>query len=275
MAKEPVHVGKEEMEDYLVSIVKLKLWFLWEWLAKHPAEKFLEALEGRVDIFRKTSLNASYQDAPVLDVPKPDAWKALERELDCLYSDAKAKGSFESFEAAAMERLTPLLLERAGRDLEDLRAGRDTAHYQCGSLRYNLAPDAANPQRIGFHIANACHPGSPFDDRLYFPSCLMALATQCQLKFGVTEIATGTWLNSHPKWLELFPKRWQDGLSEPNADIRCHYGFWGQFLTARKTFNHKLAAQFRKTGQMPFLPRSSWCSIEELRKHLLEKFFRA
>jgi hypothetical protein len=61
-------------------------------------------------------------------------------------------------------------------------------------------------------------------------------------------------------------------MSAPDENIRGHYGFWGQFLTARKTFNHKLAKQFMETGKMPFQTRRSWCSIESMRKHLKDKF---
>jgi len=158
---------------------------------------------------------------------------------------------------------------RVDRDLEDIKNAKDLAKYQCGSLRYNLSPDTDNPQRIGFHIANACCPCSIFDDPLYLPGCFLALMGQCEAKFGVTEIGTGTWLNSHPKWLALFPPEWSDNMSPPRTDIQWHYGFWGQFVSARKTFNHKLGKKFRETGELPYSLRSSWCRIETMRKHLL------
>lgn len=270
--KELMHPSQKEVEDFLLSSVRLKLWFLRRWLFCHPDEPFSAALEQRVDIFRKTSLNPGHLDASVHDTSRPDEWKTLAGDIESFYDRGKKNGSFEEYEELSMARLSPFLLARAERDTEDIRSGKDTANYQCGSLRYNLTPDSANPQRIGFHIANACHPGSPFADRNYFPACFIVLMTQCQLKFGVTEIGTSTWLNSNPKWLELFPQEWQNNLSLHDKDVQWHYGFWGQFLTARKTFNHHLAAKFRQDERMPFLPRTSWCSIAAMKKHLLENF---
>ncbi len=269
--KTPERASREELEDFLLSTVRLKLWFLWDWLSKHPEESFRQAYERRADIYRKTIFNPLHLDAPA-PAQKPDEWQAVVKDLERLYGEAREAGSLESFESRSMEKLSPLLLGRVERDIEDLRTGKDTANYQCGSLRYELEPDKANPQRISFHIANACSPGSPFDDKAYFPACFLALMAQCRMKFGVTEIATGTWLNSHPKWLELFPEEWQRNLTPPNEDVQWHYGFWGQFITARKTFNRKLGEQFRREGRMPFLPRSSWCSMEAMRRHLLESF---
>ena len=47
----------EEHREYLDGIVKLKLWFLWNWLRRHPDETFGDVLRKRVDIYRKTHLN--------------------------------------------------------------------------------------------------------------------------------------------------------------------------------------------------------------------------
>lgn len=269
----PNYATKEEMLDSLLSVIRLKLWFVWEWLSKHPDEDFQSVVQSRVDIYRKTVFNAGHLDfvAPA-DSPKVPEWADILKELEGHYAKAKRKGGFSAFETLSMKRLEPLVAGRSERDAEDFKEGKDTAAYQCGSLRYNLSPDKDAPQRMGFHIANACYPGSPFDDRNYFPACFMVLMKQCEEKFGATEIGTHTWLNSLPKWLELFPKQWQDNLSAPGEDVRWHYGFWGQFLTSRKTFNKKLGEQFRKTGRMPFLPRGSWCSIEEMRKHLRDNY---
>ena len=96
----------------------------------------------------------------------------------------------------------------------------------------------------------------------------MAMMEQCEKKFQVTEIETCTWINSLARWLKLFPQEWLDHMGPPNCDVRGHYGFWGQFLTARRTFNHKLGQQFRETGRIPFPMRSSWCAIAAMRKHL-------
>ncbi|MDO9540938.1 MAG: hypothetical protein Q7J98_01265 [Kiritimatiellia bacterium] len=171
-----------------------------------------------------------------------------------------------------METLLPLIKGRVDRDHEDFKSGKDIEKYQCGSLRYDPGPEPDNPRRIGFHIANACFPGSIFEDKTYLPACFLVLISQCEAKFGISEIGTATWLNSLPKWNALFPDEWRNNMGPPNENIKWHYGFWGQFVNSRKTFNHKLAEQFRKTGKIPFPSRAAWCRTSEMREYL-KRFF--
>ena len=98
--------------------------------------------------------------------------------------------------------------------------------------------------------------------------CSSDLMDVAEERFKASRISTGTWLNSVPKWLALFPQEWQDNLSEPDTDIRWHYGFWGQFINSRGCFNAKAAAKLRETGKIPYLRRSSSCSIRAMREHL-------
>jgi len=86
---------------------------------------------------------------------------------------------------------------------------------------------------------------------------------------GASELETHTWLNSHPRWLALFPREWQANLTAPDADVRWHYGFWGQFVTARGAFHARRAQQLRETGRFPYPPRASWCTFATLRAHLM------
>ena len=264
--------SKDEILDYLVSFVSLKIWFIWHWLSEHPEEEFQYTFNKRVDILHKTVLNPDHLAAPLENIPESVERKNLLDSLEHYYKSARQKNDFSSFEKHSMETLVPLLRGRVDRDIEDLKSGKDTEKYQCGSLRYNLCPEPDNPKRIGFHIANACFPGSMFDGRTYLPACFIVLMNQCEEKFGISEIGTSTWMNSLPKWNALFPDEWQKNMGPANEDIHWHYGFWGQFLNSRKTFNHRLAEQFRKTGEMPFLPRSSWCQTSEMRSHL-KRFF--
>lgn len=253
--------------DYLVSSVRLMLWYVWRSLEEHPEQTFSDAVHNRTDIWRRTTLNANYLDGSPDKRDTPE-WAELLKTLEVIYQRHRQNGSAQGFEEEAIACLMPYFAPRVERDLVDLRNRVDLAQYQCGSLRYNLEPDRNSPQRTSFHIANACYPESPFADPQHFPRCFRELMDQCEKKFQVTEIGTGTWLNSYPRWLQLFPQDWLDHMSPPNYDVQWHYGFWGQFLTARRTFNHKLGRQFRETGRIPLPPRSSWCTIAAMRRHL-------
>ena len=267
----PAEITPEEQLDYLESSSSLMLWFAREWAKAHPSENFRSIIRKRTDIYRRTDFNPEWLD--YCGTGLPEGWLNVLDELEKIYLETKADSSSKDFEKRCIDLLHPHFVTRVERDIAAQPSGTQKTGYQCGSLRYDSEPAKNNPQRIGFHIANACYPASPFDDPLYMASCLLVLSTQCAAKFGVTEIGTGTWMNSLPKWLELFPKEWQENMGPPSDDIAWHYGFWGQFITARRGFNHKLGAQFRKSGKIPYVMRSSWCSISSLRKHLETKFF--
>ena len=263
----PDEISAAEHLDYLVSSVRLMMWFSWNSLEEHPEETFVDTVCNRTDLWRRTSLNPDYIDVPHSCTDSPE-WAELLKALETIYNRNQKKGTVLSFENEALLLLMPFLTPRIERDLEDIRNKVDLANYQCGSLRYALEPEPGCRRRIGFHIANDCYPVSPFEDPRYFPRCFIELMDQCESKFNVTEISTETWMNSYPRWQKLFPPEWMDHMSPPNYDVRWHYGFWGQFVTARRTFNHKLGRQFRETGRIPFPPRSSWCTIKAMRNHL-------
>ena len=139
--------------------------------------------------------------------------------------------------------------------------------YQCGSLKYDK-PEAQSPNEVALHIGNAVSPASIFADPIYLPHCLLDLMRQAEDQYGVDTLKTHTWLNSLPRWLELFPEQWQANLQPIETDVQWHYGFWGQFISAKGALNHRYALQLRQTGQMPFYPRGAKCSFYALRAHL-------
>lgn len=266
----PNLITREEQLDSAVSSIRLMLWFAREWLKTHPKESLQNVIRKRTDIWRRTTFSPEYMDGRMEGFSH--AWLDMLDRLEGVYKETRTHADSEGFENACLPLLFPFIEGRVDRDVKDHLHSTQIAAYQCGSLRYNLLPEASNPRRIDFHIANARYPGSPFDDKFYLPACLLVLCSQCEAKFEVTEIGTGTWMNSLPKWLKLFPAEWQENLTAPEDDILGHYGFWGQFITARRTFNHALGTQFRQTGSMPYPPRYSWCPIAALRTHLQTTF---
>ncbi|NMA21003.1 MAG: hypothetical protein GX927_10540 [Lentisphaerae bacterium] len=256
-----------EHREYLYEIVKLKLFFAYHWLKAHPEETFSDVLRKRIDIIRKTDINEeglnpvnSYFDTP--------AWLELEADAEKQYHHYSDDP--EAFEAAAFEVFRPSIDARCERDFLDRSAFKG---YQCGFLRHNLEVSKDYPNMLIFHIANAKAPDSFFDFPDYMRDCFKQLLDIAENEFKVSEIATGTWLNSVPKWLALFPEEWQANLQPPKTDVQWHYGFWGQFITARGTFNYKYGSILRKTGKLPFYPRFSHCSIQAMRMKIAEPDF--
>lgn len=250
-----------EHAEFLREMVKLQLWFVWRWIRLHPEEPFRAVIRTRVDIFRKTDLNKgpSKNTATAGDFTLPE-WLALEARAERLCADA---ADAETFERRAWEEIFRAVVE--ARVERDFAEGDGLENFQCGSLRYNLPkPGQA---RVTFHIGNRVAPRSIFADPAYLPDCFLQLMDEVE-RLGVTEIGTGTWLNSYPKWLALFPKEWHDRLTPCAQEVGWSQGHWGQFVNARGTFNTRHGALMRQTGRLPFPNRASWCEIPLLRAHL-------
>ena len=252
----------EEHLDYLLSIIRLKLFFLARWQQNHPEEDFTYILRNRVDIIRKTDMNPEALN-PVGSYFELPRWQQVEKRLQEIYQ--WVSGNEKLFEEWGFDLLRPHVENRCERDFYDRS---NISAYQCGFLRHNLTVNPNEPDTLRFHIANDRQPNSFFEDREHIKECFTKLLDVAENQFHVEKIATGTWLNSVPKWLALFPAEWQEHLSEPCKDVQWHHGFWGQFISARGTFKAKAGAYLRDTGELQYYPKSSWCSIRSMREHL-------
>lgn len=252
----------EEHRSYLYDICRLKFFFMARWLKEHPEEEFSAVLRNRVDIFRKTDFNPEglNPEGFYFDDPR---WLAFEKRLEEIY--ALVNGDEKCFEEWGFDLVRPHIDNRCERDYLDQSR---LAGYQCGFLRHNLLLTPERPDVLGFHIANNRQPYSFFDDMEYVKECFNKLLDIAEEKFGVSKIGTGTWLNNHPKWLALFPEEWHKNMNPPNTEVSWHYGFWGQFITSRGTFNAKAAAKVRETGHLPCFPCYSCCTTKAMRAHI-------
>jgi hypothetical protein len=259
---------ESEYRDYIHRITRLKLCFIWDWLRKHPDESFNSVLRNRVDIFRKTEFydpSQMKQDSPDFNVP---GWRKIEETLEKVFNKHMSDSSSELFEDEAMHALVPRLDSYVRKSYEKSLV---PPVMKCGSLNYH-SPGADSPDVIAVHIANALQPASIFDDPLYLPQCLRELMDRSSAEFSVSKLHCGSWLNSHPRWLALFPQEWTDSLGPQDHSVQWHLGFWGQFITAKGTFHERNALKFRSAGQMPFAYRTVDCSFESLRTHLAGLF---
>ncbi|MDD3695053.1 MAG: hypothetical protein PHG44_03700 [Lentisphaeria bacterium] len=253
----------QEHRQYLHEIVKLKLCFLHQWLQKHPEESFSEALRNRIDVYRKTDCNKAALNPKEINWEAED-WQCLEKKAEEIYS--RCQNDPEKFESLAFAVFKDSLDARCERDYHD-RSARNG--YQCGCLRHNLKlNENSTTPTLGFHIANFLSPESFFDYPGYIRDSFNRLLDAAEKQFQAKYISTSTWLNSLPKWLELFPHEWQENLGPENTDIKWHYGFWGQFITAKQTFNHKFGEILRNSGKLPYYPRASFCSVKSMREQI-------
>lgn len=253
----------EEHVEYLRDTLALKMWFLRRWLRDHPDETVFSVLKNRVDILRKTDIVEPGREVADADF-ESSRWMELAERCAAAWRRTRDDADSRAFEEAGVAVFMPAVLPRAERDFAAHVPGKG---MKCGSLTYR-GIDPKFPDVIAVHIANALQPASIFDDPLYLPRCLLELMEKSHAEFGVTKLHCGSWLNSHPRWLALFPREWTDSRGPEDRNVQWHLGFWGQFITARGTFHARNAASFRATGLMPFAFRTADCGFAALRAHL-------
>ncbi len=260
-------ISFEDHCGYVLDSARLDLFFLWIWLDKHPGETFVQALRGRVDLVRKTDPELPYLDKVPVNYGHR-AWPGIEAGLSEIYSRLrKSGGTADEFEAAGYGLCEGSLKACAENSYHNGDYWAAFGTYQCGSLKFD-APSEEEPRRVSFHIKNALAPRSIFEDPGYLPSCLFDLMDKAAKEYGADTLQTETWLNSLPKWLELFPPEWMDNMGPDCKDVGWGYGHWGQFISARGCFNRKYGDVLRRTGDFPFWPRKSHCSFKALKGHL-------
>lgn len=266
--QEPQPKTLEEHREYLYEIVKLQLFYLHARLTEiDPNETFQHVIRNRVDIYRKTEANPGPLNPPELFFDAP-AWLTMENQAQKLMEkyNSSSESDRKNFEEEAFLVFKDSIDQRCERDFLDPTV---LARYQCGSLRHNLELDQNG--FLGFHIANSVRPHSIYDNPLHIPRCLRALLRVAEETYHAKGLATGTWLNSTERWIACFPAAWKANLSAPSDPVRnagWHYGWWGQFISARGTLQKKNAAYMREHKTFPYLPRSSYATIAEFKEHL-------
>lgn len=263
MAQNAVKPTLEEHLDYLEKVVQLKLFFLHYYLETHPEESFRDVLRRRVDIYRKTALNEIHGLCPEPNFEDP-RWQKMEDAAEAVY--LRTKDDRAAFEREAFEVFRESLRERAPLDYEVCWTPQERPF---GTIipEQALQPDG---KTLSIHIANDIAPRSPFEDPDYIPGCLEKVVAHAE-KLHAEYISCSSWLNDHPLWCRNFPPSWLENMSEPEPQIEWHFGFWGQFISSRKTFNEKYGARMRATCQFPYRLRNTRCTLAELKSFLADR----
>ena len=252
----------EEHREYLFEVVRLMLFYMHLQLNEHPEESFTFVLRNRVDIYRKTDANPGPLNPPDLHFDE-EPWLSMERAAEQCW--LAHRNDREAFEAEAFEIFRPSIERRVERDFHD---GSVLKRYQCGCFRHDLALKKMDGECLGFHIANDKAPDSLFDYPSHIRECLLKLCDVAEQQFGARHLCTSTWLNGYPRFLALFPDEWQQNLGKENHEVGWGYGHWGQFISARGTYNRRNGDYFRQNGKMPYYPRFSKCRIDVMREFL-------
>jgi hypothetical protein len=244
----------DEQHGFISEIIKLSLFFAAEYQKNHPEEEISSVIMNRTALWEITGCKGTKEEA------------SLTAELCALYKTATTGSEFEEAGYASLFSRMDIF---SARNLEWEK--RVLENYRNSCFRYD-PPDKDRPSNhCNFHITNPISPKSILKETRYAAACFMRLMDESEKEFGFDTLRTSTWLNSVPQWLKYFPGEWIGNMGEPMMGIEGNLGFWGQAITARKTFSVKTGDFIRAHIAMPFKPRTSWCSFESLRKHLNEE----
>ena len=242
--------------SYLTGFTQLSLWFLGQ-SAKKGDESFADILNRRVNIYRNTSLYDGERH-PARE-PVGEEWEEVVHQLESLYTS-----NADAFEDEGLRLLWPLMevpLRRSSR--------RDAPHgpYECWTSDYR------NEGRVGIHIHNVYKPRSPLADmQIPFAASLIRLLEDSQLaRPDVEVVSCGSWMNSTPRFAELFPEFWPTSAVSRN-EINYTMGHWGQFEDRKGDYHSRNGDRFRKTGELPFAATNCHAHVDEVLDHLRRRF---
>lgn len=240
-----------EHRAFISELIKLSLFFSAEFHRLHPEEDISSVIVRRTSMWEIIGLKGSEEEA------------SSTGKLAKLH--AKAASSAE-FETEGFALLLPHLDRFLATNLEWDR--KVLAKYDDSCFRYDPPAEGRPANHCNFHITNSISPKSILKEREYVVSRFIRLMDASERLYGFDALRTGTWLNSVPQWLDFLPAEWIDNMGEPHMDISGNLGSWGQIITARKTFNFKTGEHIRAHLEMPFKPRTSWCSFAAMKRHL-------
>ena len=132
-----------------------------------------------------------------------------------------------------------------------------------GSFRYE-----PNGRLCYLHIRNAKQPESFLDDPAYVVNDLRRIMERAERDDGCDTFYTASWLNSLPAFLRFFPPEWRDNLAEPpDGAFGATLGWQGQFINRAGLLNEATAAEFLRTGVLPYARLESRCSFAAARRY--------
>ncbi len=270
-APAPAKKTPAEHRDYVEQIARLSFWFAYGLQPRIPTLDLGEIL------VRHTPL--CYHALRFQDYRDPRADPGCRRALDLARAAARGlppgpQGAAR-FEQTMAVQLRSLIDERADQwYASSVGIAPLTAFWEprliAGSLKFDPPAAGRPPTTCNFHIANAIAPQSIFANPAYLPSCFLDLMNCGEQAYGFDTLATTSWLNDEPRWLRLFPADWHRTLDapDPHGLPSWHFGYWGQLVTARGTFNAKAGEFVRRHGRLRFRTRSAHCAFRAMRDHL-------
>ena len=253
-------------ENYRREFTKLSIWYARKRILQGVGD-FDDALNQRVNIFRNTSLYDGKLH-PV-DGAVIEPWTALLAQIREVFELHIEDEDTEILEQESLAILWPVLKEAARAD-RPWQPTLEERPYESWSF------DEGRDNQINIHIANTYTPESPLSERrVHFAAALIRLLEDAQQNNPhIDTVVCGSWLNSVPRFGELFTDAWKQS-AEQRPEVRYTLGHWGQFTDRRGDFHGPNGARFRAHGEFPYPALRCSDRIDPTLEHLRERFPQA
>lgn len=250
----------EAREDYVKGMLRLGAVYVYNNAC--AGKSIPQLLDSETHIYRLTDMWDGTNN-------KDPSWSSLVNQV-CEHFDSSYNDPL-LFEDTFYELLWPHAEPAITRDISKwpwIPEGYSTYQIPDAQVFGCFAwEEETRPEAVGFHIANACMPESPFYDMKSRAGELLIMAGDIHAKLPETKIiCCKSWLNSFPPFLELFPGGWVHKEQTTATGSGCDW--WGQFMKRDGSFHEKNGGFYRETKRFPFNSLEGSCNIKILISHL-------
>ena len=242
-------MDREIRIHYVSHFLKLSLWYVRVLMARENIA-FEDAIVSRVNVYRNTDFfDGTHQ--PAWGHEDPD-WNAYLKGLKAIFDRCEGKAWEEEGLAYLWPRVTK----------EGRRPSATGRPYHCWT--YDDGDES-----IALHIANVYQPKSPLSEmRGAFRATLLQLLRDTRARRPEVKIVRcGSWLNSAPPFLALFPESWRESANVSRKS-GVGMGHWGQFMDRTGRFHVRNGEHLRATGAFAYPCRSCHAPLDEVIAHL-------
>ena len=234
---------------YVSHFLNLSLWYVRVLMAREGIA-FEDAIVSRVNVYRNTDFFDGTHH-PAWGHEDLD-WNAYLKGLKAIFDRCKG----EAWEEEGLAYLWPRVTK------EGRRPSAKGRPYHCWT--YDDGEDY-----IALHIANVYQPKSPLSEmRGAFRDTLLQLLRDTRARRPEVKIVwCGSWLNSAPPFLALFPESWRES-AKVSRKSGVGMGHWGQFMDRTGRFHVRNGEHLRATGAFPYPSRSCHAPLDEIIAHL-------
>lgn len=245
-------VAYDVYRQQVCDVIRLQAWYVWHLHVQQQAP-------GE-SIFGNQLVRFCYE--PPGGAAEP-AWQALQAAVLAACRHCGGGGDTGALETEILARVRTFVDDDYLAEVLYARY-RETVHQ--ASPYAGFTHDVGG-EKLTLHFTNTMAPDSPLRRPGQLRAGLQRLLTEARERCPeLTVVYCGSWLNSVPRFAELFPSAWL--ASAETSPPAGHSGWWGQFTDRTGALHLENARYLRQTGNFRFPFLRCTCLLDDLQRHL-------